>query len=151
MIPRRLSLTYYAIQRIIISIRFKPYFGGIGDRTIAQDRKRPWSEVTSQKYVLRMHGFSLRFFSYYSSSTKCTMTDMATGCSENTDVIESTLGVLHNIAKNLENIRKHQKKGWNPTSSFMTSLLVTLTGHVTSGSHVGHGTFCTTTIVRKKP
>jgi hypothetical protein len=27
------------------------------------------------------------------------------------DVIESTLGILHNITKNLENIRKHAKKG----------------------------------------
>jgi hypothetical protein len=30
------------------------------------------------------------------------------------DVIENTLGVLHNIAKNLENIRKHPKKGGKP-------------------------------------
>jgi hypothetical protein len=49
------------------------------------------------------------------------------------DVIESTLGVLHNITKNLENIRKHAKKGREtPTSGFMTSLLVTLTGHFRS-------------------
>jgi hypothetical protein len=34
--------------------------------------------------------------------------------SENVDVIESTLEVLHNITKNLENIRKHPKKGGKP-------------------------------------
>jgi hypothetical protein len=69
--------------------------------------------------------------------------------SENVDVIESTLEVLYNITKNLENIRKHPKKGREtPTSGFTTSLLVTLIGHVTSGSHVG--TFCTTAIVRRK-
>ena len=57
--------------------------------------------------------------------------------SENADVIESTLGVIHNTTKNLENIRKHQKKGREtPTSGLMTSLLMTLTGHATSGSHV---------------
>jgi hypothetical protein len=33
---------------------------------------------------------------------------------ENVDVIENTLGVLHNITKNLENIRKHPKKGGKP-------------------------------------
>jgi hypothetical protein len=35
--------------------------------------KQPWSEVTSRKNVLRMPGISPRFFSYYSSSTKCTI------------------------------------------------------------------------------
>jgi uncharacterized membrane-anchored protein len=52
--------------------------------------------------------------------------------SENADVIESTLGVLHNITKTSKIYEN------NPTSGFMTSLRVTLTGHVTSGSHVSH-------------
>jgi hypothetical protein len=51
---------------------------------------------------------------------------------------------VHNTTKNLENIRKHPKdERETPFSGFMTSLLVTLTGHmtfghVTSRSHIGH-------------
>ena len=56
--------------------RFKPYFGvsEIGPlRMTWSDRKRPWSEVMSWKYALRMPGFYPRFSSFYSSSTKCTI------------------------------------------------------------------------------
>ena len=56
-------------------------------------------------------------------------------------MIESTIGVLHNIVCN-QKPRKYPKtpeqKAGTPTSGFMTSLLVTLIGHVTSSSHVGH-------------
>ena len=30
------------------------------------------------------------------------------------DEVENIRGVLHNTTKNLENIRKHQKKDWEP-------------------------------------
>ena len=44
--------------------------------------------------------------------------------SENADVVDNTLGVLHNIAKNLENIRTHpEKRAGNPhfQSYYVTS------------------------------
>jgi hypothetical protein len=58
-------------------------------------------------------------------------------------VVENTLGVLHNITKNLENIRKHLKKrAGNPHfRSHPVAMLLPV---------MRNGTFCTTTIVRKK-
>ena len=52
-------------------------------------------------------------------------------------MVENTLGVLHNITKNLENIRKHLKKrAGNPhfrACAEHTSVTDVIFGHVTSG------------------
>ena len=70
-------------------------------------------------------------------------------------MIKSTLGVLHNITKNLDNIRKHPKKGREtPTSGHAQNILpvksLSVTSHPVAMSGMHNGTFCTTTIVRKK-
>ena len=53
-------------------------------------------------------------------------------------MVENTLGVLHNITKNLENIRKHPKKGREPS---LPGMLLPV---------MRNDKLCTTTIVRKK-
>ena len=69
-------------------------------------------------------------------------------------MVENTLGVQHNITKNLENIRKQQKNGGKPSlpilwrhfpwRHFRSHPVVMLL------PVMRNGTFCTTTIVKKK-
>ena len=66
-------------------------------------------------------------------------------------MIENTLGVLHSITKNLENIRKHPRKGRETlTSGLMTSLLLKSLPVAMLLPVMRNGTICSTTIARKK-
>ena len=70
--------------------------------------------------------------------------------SENADVLENTIGVLHNITKNHENIENTGKGRDTLTAGLMTSLPVTSRPLAMLLPVMRNCTFCTTTIVRKK-